>query len=71
MKYTLSYFFYIIGDLISRTTMRLGYGFGYSIYQKVMGWSINLDIEQKIWKPVKNSKNKNDNVKRHIKSKTK
>lgn len=56
MKFILSYLFYIIGDLISRTTMRIGYGFGYSIYQKVMHWSINLDVEHKIWKPVKNKR---------------
>lgn len=56
MKFLLSYLFYIIGDLISRTTMKIGYGFGYSIYQKVMNWSVNLDVEHKIWKPVKRRK---------------
>ncbi len=49
----LSYILYIIGDIISRTTMRFGYGIGYSVYSKVMNWSVNLDNEHKIWKPVK------------------
>jgi hypothetical protein len=31
-------------------------GFGYNTYQKVMNLSVNLDVEQKIWKPVKNRK---------------
>jgi hypothetical protein len=31
-------------------------GLGYSIYQKVMNLSVNLDVEHKIWKPVKNRK---------------
>lgn len=56
MKYILSYILYFIGDLISRTTMRLGNGFGYSIYQRVMSWSVNLDDNYKIWKPVKTKK---------------
>lgn len=58
MKFLLSYMLYIIGDIISNTTMRVGYGLGYSIYQKVMNWSVNLDTEHKIWKPVKNKKRK-------------
>jgi hypothetical protein len=53
MRYILSYILYIIGDIISRTTMRFGYGVGYSVYSKVMNWSLNLDNEHKIWKPVK------------------
>jgi hypothetical protein len=53
MRYILSYILYIIGDTISRTTMRCGYGFGYSLYTKVMNWSVNLDTEHKIWRPVK------------------
>jgi len=36
--------------------MRIGYGIGYSVYQKVMNLSVDLDVEQKIWKPVKNRK---------------
>jgi hypothetical protein len=56
MKFILSYLLYFIGDIISRTTMQWFNGFGYSIYQKVMNLSVNLDIEHKIWKPVKNRK---------------
>jgi hypothetical protein len=53
MKYMLSYMLYYIGDIISRTTMVWGNGFGYSIYSRIMNLSVNLDTEQKIWKPVK------------------
>lgn len=56
MRFLFSYFLYFIGDIISRTTMRIGYGFGYSIYSKVMNWSVTLDTEHKIWKPVKNKR---------------
>ena len=49
----LSYMLYYIGDIISRTTMVWGNGFGYSIYSRIMNLSVNLDTEQKIWKPVK------------------
>ena len=56
MKFILSYLLYFIGDILSRTTMRIGYGIGYSVYQKVMNLSVDLDVEQKIWKPVKNRK---------------
>jgi hypothetical protein len=56
MKFILSYLLYFIGDIISRTTMQWFNGFGYSIYQNVMNLSVNLDIEHKIWKPVKNRK---------------
>lgn len=56
MRFLLSYILYIIGDIISRTTMRWSNGFGYSVYTKVMNLSVDLDIEHKIWKPVKNEK---------------
>jgi hypothetical protein len=56
MKFILSYLLYFIGDIISRTTMQWFNGLGYSIYQKVMNLSVNLDVEHKIWKPVKNRK---------------
>ncbi len=49
----LSYMLYLIGDIISRTTMRWGHGIGYSLYSKVMNWSVSLDVEHKIWRPVK------------------
>lgn len=52
------YLLYYIGDIISRTTMRWFNGLGYSIYSKVMMWSVNLDTEHKIWKSVKSRKKK-------------
>lgn len=56
MRYILSYALYIIGDIISMTIMNWGDGYGYKIYNKVMLWSVNLDKECKIWKPVKPKK---------------
>ena len=56
MRYISSYILYIIGDIISRTTMQWFNGFGYSTYSKVMNLSVNLDNEHKIWKPVKSRK---------------
>lgn len=53
MRFILSYILYIIGDIISRTTMQWFNGFGYAVYNKVMMWSVNLDHEHKIWKSVK------------------
>lgn len=58
MKYCLSLILYHLGDIISRTTMQWFNGFGYFIYQKVMNWSVNLDNEHKIWKPVKHQRRK-------------
>jgi hypothetical protein len=49
----LAWTFYWIGDLISRTFMRFGYG--YSIYNKVMNWSIGFDKDESVWKKVKNN----------------
>jgi hypothetical protein len=60
MKIILSYILYFIGDIISRTTMQWLNGFGYSIYSKVMNWSVELDNQHKIWKPVKQRKKRND-----------
>lgn len=53
VRFTLSLALYWIGDLISRTIMYWGDGYGYGIYQKVMLLSVNLDKEGKIWKHVK------------------
>lgn len=50
MKLLLSYIFYIIGDIISKTIMRWGDGYGYPIYKKFMLWSVDLDTCAKIWK---------------------
>jgi hypothetical protein len=47
----LAWTFYWIGDLISRTIMRFGYG--YSIYNRVMNWSLSLDKDESVWKKVK------------------
>jgi hypothetical protein len=58
MKYYISLLLYYIGDIISRTTMQFGNGFGYSVYQKVMLWSCDLDSKGKIWKYVEPKKTK-------------
>ena len=60
MKLLLSRIFYVIGDLISITTMRWGDGYGYPLYNKLMLWSVDLDTHGKIWKFVKNKKARND-----------
>jgi len=64
MRYILSYFLYIVGDIISVTTMNWGDGYGFKIYNKVMLWSVDLDKEGKIWKYVKSKKGKK-NVKKN------
>jgi len=56
MRFIISYLLFFIGDIISRTTMQWFNGFGYSIYSKIMNWSVNLDVKHNIWKPVKNKK---------------
>jgi len=66
MRLILSYFLYLIGDAISRTTMVIGNGYGFKIYNKVMLWSVDLDNKGKIWKHVKpKNKRKNKNVKKN------
>jgi hypothetical protein len=57
MRLALSYILYIIGDIISRTLMFWGDGYGFKIYNKVMLWSVDLDTQGKIWKYV-GAKNK-------------
>jgi hypothetical protein len=64
MKLILSYILYIIGDLISRTLMTWGNGYGFKFYNKIMLWSVDLDKQGKIWKYVK-PKRKNKNVKKN------
>jgi hypothetical protein len=66
MRYILSYFLYIVGDIISITTMNWGNGYGFKIYNKVMLWSVDLDDKGKIWKHVK-PKRKKKNVKKNPK----
>ena len=58
MRLALSYILYIIGDIISRTIMFWGDGYGFKIYNKVMLWSVDLDKKGKIWKYTKNKRNK-------------
>jgi len=58
MKHLVSLFLYYVGDIISRTTMVWGNGFGYSAYRVIMLWSCDLDTKGKIWKYVKKSKRK-------------
>lgn len=41
---------YFLGDLISRTTMRFGNGYGYGLYSKLMLISSELDTEDMLWK---------------------
>jgi hypothetical protein len=56
MKLLLSKFLYHIGDIISLTTMRLGDGYGWKVYNKIMLWSVDLDQNGKIWKYVEPKK---------------
>ena len=51
MKLALSWLLYHLGDIISLTLMRCGYGYGF--YNKVMLLSSDLDEHGKIWKNVK------------------
>ena len=68
MRLILSYILYIIGDVISRTLMFYGNGYGFKAYNKVMLWSVDLDTKGKIWKyvePKKKNKRKKKNVKKN------
>jgi hypothetical protein len=47
----LAWTLYWIGDFISNTILR--FGWGYSIYNKVMTWSLRFDKNDEIWKRVK------------------
>ena len=64
MRLALSYILYLIGDIISRTIMFWGDGYGFKIYNKVMLWSVDLDTKGKIWKYVE-PKRKKKNVKKN------
>jgi hypothetical protein len=44
------YITYFLGDLVSRTTMRVGEGYGYGLYSWLMLKSSNLDTEDILWK---------------------
>ena len=51
MKQTLSWILYYLGDMISRTILR--YGYGYGLYKTLMLWSVDLDDKFNVWKEVK------------------
>ena len=68
MRLALSYILYIVGDIISRTFMFYGNGYGFKVYNRVMLWSVDLDTNGKIWKyvkPKKKNKRKKKNVKKN------
>lgn len=50
-KHLMIYVYYFLGDLISKTTMRVN-GVGYSLYNKLMKRSVDLDTEGEVWKYV-------------------
>lgn len=56
MRLLLSRILYHIGDIISLTSMRFGDGYGYSLYNKIMLLSVDLDNKGIIWKKVKQKK---------------
>jgi hypothetical protein len=67
MRFLLSYFFYSIGDILSRTIMFWGDGYGFNIYNKIMLMSVDLDNEGKIWKYVEPKKKRKKNAKKNPK----
>ena len=48
MKFALAWICYAIGVLVSETILRLGWG--YSLYNKLMLLSSDLDDKGRIWK---------------------
>lgn len=64
MRLLLSKILYYIGDIISRTTMECGDGYGFKVYNKIMLWSVDLDTNGKVWKYVKPKKKSNRKKKR-------
>ena len=56
MKLTLSWLLYWLGDVISRTILRLGIGYG--LYKTLMLWSVELDDKFDVWKEVKPKRRK-------------
>jgi len=53
MKLALSWLLYFLGDMISRTLLRTGLGYG--LYKTLMLWSVELDDKFNVWKEVKPS----------------
>lgn len=49
-KIALSWILYVLGDLVSRVACYVDSGTLYTIYNKLMTWSIDLDPDGKIWK---------------------
>ena len=56
MKLALSRVLYWLGDVISRTILRLGIGYG--LYKTLMLWSVELDDKFDVWKEVKPKRRK-------------
>jgi len=56
MKLALSWLLYFLGDIISRTLLRAGIGYG--LYRTFMLWSLNLDEKFDVWKEVKPKRRK-------------
>ena len=56
MKQALSWILYYLGDMISRTILR--YGYGYGLYKTLMLWSVDLDDKFNVWKEVKPKRRK-------------
>ena len=56
MKLALSWVMYWLGDIISRTILRLGIGYG--LYKTLMLWSVGLDDKFDVWKEVKPKRRK-------------
>ena len=56
MKLALSWVLYWLGDVISRTILRHGYGYG--LYKTLMLWSVELDDKFDVWKEVKPKRRK-------------
>ena len=56
MKLALSWVLYWLGDVISRTILRLGIGYG--LYKTLMLWSVELDDKFDVWKEIKPKRRK-------------
>jgi hypothetical protein len=56
MRLALSWVLYWLGDVISRTILRLGIGYG--LYKTLMLWSLELDDKFDVWKEVKPKRRK-------------
>ena len=56
MKLVLSWVMYWLGDVISRTILRLGIGYG--LYKTLMLWSVELDDKFDVWKEIKPKRRK-------------